>query len=129
MSISSQQLWPHIRDAFGISPDLKVTEFELKLSLDQAAQITMEMFADYDPASEELKTITSKFNLGEKGIPKEHAEQSYWQGFNQGFQAGRDPSWMHAAHLIAMTARKEIQDMANAFNNRLHGKPEQILHG
>ncbi|MCX4186738.1 hypothetical protein [Methylophaga sp. OBS4] len=123
MSISSNQLWPQIRDAFGISPDLKVKDFQLSLAADSAAQINMEILADCDPASPELKTIRSKFNLGESGIPKEQAEAAYWSGVNDGFQAGKDPDWMHTSHIIAFNAKKQLQDMANKFRQEKLGLP------
>lgn len=123
MTISSQHLWSHIRDAFGISPDLSVKDFQLNLAVDTAAEIKLTTFAGYDPETEALKTITSTFKLGEKGVPTEHVDQAYWSGFRQGFDAGKDPIWMHAAHLISFDAKQQLQQMADDFNNKLWARP------
>lgn len=120
MSISSQQIWPHIRDAFGISPELQVTDFQLNLKRDGVAEISMTMFADYNPETGSLNTISTTFKLGDAGVPKEQADNLYWSGVRDGYHSGKDPVWMHAAHLMAFDAKQELQQMTDNFKRNLN---------
>lgn len=119
MAIASIQLWPHIRDAFGIPPELKCIDFNLHLPATGAAEIRLAMLADYDPATGDLNTIRHTFKLGESRVSREQIAGAYWSGVLDAARVTEGPAWMHQANMIALKARQEIQQMAEAFKARL----------
>lgn len=122
MSISSQQLWPYIREAFGIPESLSVIDFDLHLSTNNVATVSMTTLASYNPDENKLAEIKTKFELGQEGVPREQITASYWAGVQDGRQSQDDPHWMRGSHLIALNAKQEIQQMVDKFQSQWTAK-------